>query len=105
MDLNDYQKAALTTAGDFGDKSTKLLYGALAVAGEAGEFADYVKKMCFHRKDVSPETLILELGDVLWGIAFAADALGYDLQAVGTANLEKLKARYPNGFVDGGGIR
>ena len=46
-----------------------------------------------------------ELGDVLYYVAMAAKNLQISLDEVAKANVDKLKARYPNGCVEGGGIR
>lgn len=42
--------------------------------------------------------MAMELGDVCWYLALAADAIGFDLESVMQMNLEKLRARYPDGF-------
>ena len=39
-----------------------------------------------------------ELGDVAWYLAVSANAIGYDLDTIMQMNIDKLKARYPNGF-------
>lgn len=39
-----------------------------------------------------------ELGDVSWYLALTAYAIGYDLEDIFRMNIEKLKARYPDGF-------
>ena len=39
-----------------------------------------------------------ELGDVAWYLAISADAIGYDLETILQMNINKLIARYPNGF-------
>ena len=44
------------------------------------------------------EHLAKELGDVAWYLAVSADALGYTLEEVLEMNVEKLRARYPEGF-------
>ena len=33
-----------------------------------------------------------------WYIAMSADAIGYDLETILQMNVDKLKARYPDGF-------
>lgn len=45
-----------------------------------------------------PAKLRLEIGDLIWYAAQAADALGLTLSEVLQANLEKLARRYPDGF-------
>lgn len=103
MDLNEYQKEAVRTKGP----NLDLLYFALAVAGEAGEFADLVKKIIYHKRNQADdyEKLIEELGDVLWGVAAAAEHLGITLDELARRNVDKLALRYPTGFEFGGGIR
>ena len=39
-----------------------------------------------------------ELGDVDWYLALAAHGIGYDLEDILHMNVEKLRARYPDGF-------
>lgn len=108
MDFNEYQKCAAATAlypdkGGLGG----LSYCALGLTGEAGEFANKVKKLI--RGDVSvplaerDAKLVDELGDVLWYIAECAANLGVDLEVVAQRNLEKLAARKTAGTVRGEG--
>jgi|SRR6185437_7455178 len=108
MELNQYQKRAAATALYPGKGSLAgLTYCALGLAGEAGEFANKVKKMI--RGDVSVplaerhELLIAELGDIQWYLAEAAENLGVDLNTVAQKNLEKLAARKAAGTVRGDG--
>ena len=68
------------------------------MTGEAGEFADLVKKINFHGHTQDNDHLIKELGDVLWYIALGAEVIGTDLETVAQANINKLWNRYPNGF-------
>jgi NTP pyrophosphatase (non-canonical NTP hydrolase) len=82
-----------------------LLNAALGVAGEAGELADLVKKDVFHGVPADPDKVLKELGDVLYYITRVADAFGFTLEQVAQTNHDKLKARYPEGFKLGGGIR
>lgn len=72
--------------------------GALGLAGEAGEVADLLKKHVHHHKPLDRGALVKELGDVLWYLAFLCEANGITLEEVASANAEKLRARYPDGF-------
>lgn len=57
---------------------------------------EYQKKYQGHKLD--PEHLEKELGDCLWMIAEACTALGWNMETVMQTNIEKLRARYPDGF-------
>jgi NTP pyrophosphatase (non-canonical NTP hydrolase) len=49
------------------------------------------------------EAIKLELGDVLWYVAQLASELGYDLDEVASANLDKLASRAARGRITGSG--
>ena len=98
MELNQYQQLALRTAGHRQDTQKTLTNTALGLAGESGEVADIIKKTFYHGHALDREALYKELGDVLWYLAVMADALGYNLDEIAQANVDKLRARYPEGF-------
>ena len=84
-----------------GVKTSHLLTAALGLPGEAGEFADHVKKIFFHGKaydDDRREAMILELGDVMWYVMQACEALEVSLEEVVYDNVDKLSERHPDGF-------
>lgn len=81
MTPNDYQQAALRTApGDLPPEKL-LLNGLMGLNGEAGEAIDILKKHLFQGHE-----------------AVSANAIGYDLETIMQMNVDKLKARYPDGF-------
>ena len=98
---NDYQRAAMRTASgmdyDGGVKSL-LLNGVMGLNGEAGECIDIVKKHLFQGHDLDRDHLIEELGDCAWYLAVSSEAVGVSLGEVLQRNIDKLKARYPEGF-------
>lgn len=96
--LDGYQQRALRTAETYTKQHEGLSILALGVAGEAGEVADYVKKVVGHGHPLDPDKLAKELGDVLWYIAVLADLVGFTLEGIGKRNIAKLRARYPDGF-------
>lgn len=98
MTMNQYQKLAEKTsgAGEFGER--RQIIAALGLAGEAGEFANMIKKLTAHGHPISQEELTNELGDVLWYLAEAATACGLNLDHIAKKNIEKLSTRYPEGF-------
>lgn len=98
MTGNEYQKLALRTARKDLDSTQLLLNGALGLAGESGEVVDAVKKHLFQEHWLDRTHLIKELGDICWYLAIAAEALDTDLDTIFQMNIDKLKARYPDGF-------
>ena len=75
-----------------------LIWGQ-GLAGEAGEVCDLLlKKVHGHGRAYDPEALLKELGDVLCYLANLASAHGFTLSEVAQANVDKLRARYPEGF-------
>lgn len=76
----------------------QLANACLGLSGEVGEFNDEVKKIIFHNKEFDKETLLLELGDILWYIALACETLHISMDMLMASNIGKLRSRYPVGF-------
>ena len=98
MQINEYQRLAMTTLNKDLTKKEVLVNSVMGLNGEAGEVIDLVKKHLFHGHELNKEELIKELGDVAWYLAEAAYALDIDLETILVKNIEKLKKRYPEGF-------
>jgi NTP pyrophosphatase (non-canonical NTP hydrolase) len=105
LTVDEYQKAAMKTAA--GHTQTRRWYdadeqgiilAALGLAGEAGEFADHVKKWFAQGHVLDFDVLDKEAGDVAWYLARYAEARGVPLSALFQKNIDKLRARYPQGF-------
>lgn len=75
-----------------------MIAAALGVSGESGEFADHVKKWWAQGHTLDSAKVEEELGDVLWYVALACSAMSLDMGVVAERNIEKLRARYPEGF-------
>lgn len=108
MSFDHYQMAAMRTKPNFKSRRvlsttqqeqiTQLNNAALGLTGEAGEFADLLKKIQYQEAPFEQEKLIKELGDILWYITLAADALHISLEEIAQTNIQKLLKRYPDGF-------
>ena len=99
LTADDYQRAALRTARvDELSKDELLLNGVMGLCGEAGECIDLVKKARFQGHEIDNDKLRLEIGDCAWYAALASYAVGRPLSEVLQANIDKLKARFPDGF-------
>lgn len=124
MTFEEYETAAVSTAIYPGrGTSLGLIYTALKMNGEAGEFAEHVGKairdddfaypfdeaqgtfanLNFPLTDSRRELLIKEIGDVLWYLAAAAKELGTDLSAIAQGNIDKLAKRKAEGKLGGSG--
>lgn len=105
MTLNDYQAAAIVTAQY--PENMKVLYPILGLCGEAGEVAEKVKKVYRDKGGVftpeAKEELKKEIGDVLWYISTISRDLGFTLEEVAQANIEKLTSRKQRGVIHGNG--
>jgi NTP pyrophosphatase (non-canonical NTP hydrolase) len=106
MKANDYQKWTETTVVYKG--SIPLQYYTLGLVGEAGEFADKVKKIM---RDGLPtpeivkiqKDLLQELGDTLWYLARLSDFLGMTLEQLMDLNRVKLIDRQQRDMLHGKG--
>ena len=98
MTINEYQKLAMTTLNPQLSEKDVLINGVMGLCGESGEAIDIVKKWLAQGHELDKEKLAKELGDICWYLAETATALGYDLEDIMAANIEKLKKRYPEGF-------
>lgn len=97
MNMNDYQREALRTAGDLAAPGW-LFEKLLGLPEECGEVLGVIKKAEFHGRAADRDAIRKELGDVLWYVATIAHWYGFDLGDVAAANVEKLRRRYPDGF-------
>ncbi|MDP5277197.1 nucleoside triphosphate pyrophosphohydrolase family protein [Chengkuizengella axinellae] len=98
MEFSEYQHKAMRTVNKSLDKKEMLLNASLGLSGESGEVADIIKKFAFHGHELDKEKIRKELGDVLWYLALASEALGVSLNDIARGNVEKLLKRYPDGF-------
>ncbi len=122
LTLNDYQKRAFATnkgtvvfvkqltaemRGGFYEALTiereiPAMYNTMGMLGEAGEFAEKVKKNARDGKWDAGEAA-KELGDVLWYVSQIASDIGYTLEDIAQINLAKLADRRARGVIQGNG--
>ncbi len=98
MTVNEYQRKAMTTLNPALSKKDVLINSVMGLCGESGEAIDIVKKWLAQGHPLDKVRLAKELGDVAWYLAEAATALDLPLEEIFQGNLDKLKARYPEGF-------
>lgn len=80
------------------ETDSRLLHAGMGLCTETGEFQDAQKRKLFYGKPWDRNNLIEELGDTLWYIAIACDALQISMIDVMIRNINKLRARYPEKF-------
>lgn len=122
MNANKYQKLAMRTndgkasdrligkmqeydmkfANDHSDNDCVDIGGifnaCLGLSGEVGEFNDMIKKWVFHEKELDMEHAKKEAGDILWYVVMLCESFGWNMDEIMQMNVDKLKARYPEGF-------
>lgn len=112
MELNEYQRRAMTTCMD---SSENFAYMMLNLVGEVGEFAGKVAKGI--RKGltdidcnelivshvVPEEELQKEAGDILWQLSGLCSVMGWPLEDIAQQNLDKLADRQQRHVIDGSG--
>lgn len=67
------------------------------MVGEIGEIHSLYQKM-YQGHSIDDEHLKKEVGDLLWFIAEYCTVNGWNLEEVMQMNIDKLKARFPEGF-------
>lgn len=98
LTANEYQRLAMRSLNPELTRRDVLINGVMGLCGEAGEAIDIVKKHLHQGHELDREKLTRELGDIAWYLAETAYALDVSLEKVLRGNIDKLRARYPEGF-------
>ena len=107
QNIDDYQRETADSRLYREEIGHAVVYPALGLAGEVGEFHEKLKKI-FRDKagrisDADLRALELELGDVIWYVAVCADVLGLKMSDILEANLRKCADRRQRGKTGGDG--
>jgi NTP pyrophosphatase (non-canonical NTP hydrolase) len=97
MTFDEYQKlAARTISKELGEEEIcdHAMFGMVA---EMGELFGLLQKS-YQGHALDQEHLKKELGDLLWFIAEYCTSFGWSFGEIAQMNIDKLKARYPDGF-------
>ena len=99
MRLNEYQDKAMETALPTALNPAYMIANLTAEAGEvAGKYAKWIRDGV-----QDDEGMFQELGDVLWQVAGLATVMGWELDDVAYANLDKLASRKQRNALSGSG--
>lgn len=101
MNLDQYQRSALTFRLPTADRQ----YALLNLVAEAGEVAGKAAKHIRDGGDIEAynESIKKELGDVMWQVAAVAKDHGLSLSEVCIHNLDKLASRQQRNVIQGMG--
>lgn len=84
-----------------GFTAIRLNHSVIGLCGEVGELAALMQKWIYYGQHFDYTKFTEELGDVLWYVAQACNALDVDMgEMLMEANIRKLKARYPDKFTE-----
>lgn len=99
MTPNEYQKLAMRTCNfQYTTANWDMVcHAVFGLTSEAGEVAGLFQKW-YQGHELDKDHLEKEIGDCLWMIAELCTAFGFTLEDVMQLNIDKLRARYPDGF-------
>lgn len=104
MQADNYPNACATTESRKseilldGACQTRFLHAILGITTESGELTDLFKKWLFYGRRFTAEQVIEELGDLLWYTGILMHEMQVSPEEVMTANIAKLRSRYPEAF-------
>ena len=98
MTANEYQKLASRTIGQNMEPADMEFHALHGIVGEIGELHSIYQKRYQGHLEESDEHRKKELGDLLWFVAEYCTACGWELEEIMQLNVDKLLARFPNGF-------
>lgn len=106
MTPNEYQRLAMEKEADQGVirqriydnglMATRLENAARGLSDDAGELSSAVKKWLEYGQPLDKINVEEEIGDCLWRLAQACQAIGITLEEAMESNLRKLGIRYKN---------
>ena len=99
LTFEEYQKEAYVAIQPHESNKEEVMHWAIGLGEEAGEALSVIKHK-YYGGQYSVESIIGELGDVMWHVAAMCTALGLDMQDVAEYNIAKLQHRYPTAEFD-----
>ena len=122
LTMNGYQEAAMKTCmrtcrnysymmlnlvGEVGELASKVAKdirrGGVDIDTGKGYTSELMPSMPFDEWVVRSEEYMAEAGDILWQLSGLCEVMGWRLEDVAKANLEKLASRKRRGVIDGEG--
>ena len=97
MTGNEYRELAARTINPELNNEQAMYHALHGMVGEIGEIHSLYQKV-YQEHKLDPMHLKKEVGDLLWFIAEYCTAMCWDLDDVMQLNIDKLRARFPDGF-------
>lgn len=97
MTGNEYQVLAARTINTDLENYQQMNHALHGIVGEVGEIHSLYQKV-YQGHDIDAEHIKKEFGDLLWFIAEYCTGMNWNLEDVMQMNIDKLKARFPEGF-------
>ena len=97
MTGSEYQLLASRTINNDLTKSEQEMHALHGLVGEIGELHSLYQKV-YQGHEFDEHHAMSEVSDMLWFIAEYCTAMGWNLDDVMQYNIDKLIARYPDGF-------
>jgi NTP pyrophosphatase (non-canonical NTP hydrolase) len=94
---NQYQELAARTINPELYDYEQEMHALHGMVSEIGELHGLYQKV-YQKHEFDEEHAKKELGDLLWFIAEFCTANGWELDDIMTLNINKLRARFPEGF-------
>lgn len=101
LSLAEYQQAVerwCALPNSISNGVERMQLALLGLQEELGEIAGPIKKLLWHGHTFDLIHMEEEIGDLLWYLAMLCNTLDLSLTDVLARNLDKLQARYPEGF-------
>lgn len=97
MQLITYQVLAARTINPQLHSTEQQMHALHGMVGEIGEIHSLYQKI-YQGHNFDETHMKKEFGDLLWFIAEYCTASGWDMSEIAQMNIDKLRARYPEGF-------
>lgn len=94
----DYQEQSYKNIKPHKDWRDMICDYSIGLCEEVGEVMNHIKHLFWSKENIDKDKLKKEFGDVLWYLSALVTEFECDLGEVAKLNIEKLNARYKNGF-------